>query len=111
MAESETKWERKARQNSTENTQVIGVSDYREHFKNHGKRVLDDRGNYDARRIAAWAPYVILPAIAVASRMVPVKHRPRFWVGTLVCYSVFSTIMYNTDTSNGDPDPEIIRVA
>ena len=102
MEEKETRWARKARLEAEANTAVVGAHSYREHFKRHGRTVLDDSSLYDWRRYAVWAPYVVLPGVAVTSRVIPKERRPQFWVGTLICYSLFSTIMYNSDTSSGE---------
>ena len=105
---------------------------YRQRFNQRGKNVLVDHSAWDVRRSMSWAcvprsismsplllaslpcslkirvcpthrPFVVLPTVVIASRAVPQKHRPTFWVGTLVFYGLVSTIMYNTDTS-GDAE-------
>ena len=94
----ETRWARRARIEAETETRVVGAHSYREHFKRHGQSVLDDSSAYDWRRYAVWAPFVVLPGVAVTSRIIPKERLPQFWVGTLIFYSLFSTVMFNTDT-------------
>ena len=101
----DTRWARKARANSTAKAVVggaVGVHAYRAQFNERGKSVLADRANYDFRRVMSWAPYVVLPGIAIASKAVPAEHRPRFWVATLVFYGCVSVGMYNSSAADED---------
>jgi hypothetical protein len=58
----------------------------------------------------SWAPYMVVPSVAVASRFIPKQHRVNVYVGTLLFYGFVSVIMYNTDSLT-DEAPEIIRVS
>ena len=106
-----TKWERREEEANKTPTEVVGAHSYRDDFKKRGRSVLADSDAYDVRRIATWAPFLVLPATVLASKAVPKAHRPRFWIGALVCYAIGSTIMYNTDTSSDGDGPAMITVS
>ena len=74
-----------------------GDVDYRAAFANNGNRILYDR-NKDARRWMSWAPYLVVPAVAIATNFTPKQYRIKLWVSTLVFYGIVSVGMYNTDT-------------
>lgn len=73
--------------------------DYREQFNARGKGVLSDGSLYDTRRVMSWAPYFVVPTVAVVTHAVPARHRIKVWVSTLVFYGGVSVAMYNTDTA------------
>ena len=83
-------------------------TDYRERFVQHGSSTLN--GSWDVRRTMTFAPYLVVPSVAIVSNWVPKQYRITVWISTLVAYGLVSTIMYNTDTSNDDPSPAVIRV-
>ena len=111
-APAETRWERRVRQTGAAKGEVVGVHAYRDAFNQKGHSVLSDTGSYGIRRMACYAPFVALPAAVIATRAVPVAHRPVFWIATLLGYGVASTVMYNTDASSyDDPTPPLIVVS
>ena len=59
----------------------------------------------------SWAPYAVVPGMAIASKFLPKQHRISAWIGTLVFYGFASSIMYNTDTSSDDAAPVLIQVS
>lgn len=66
-----------------------GAHPYREQFKAGGSRAL--QSSWDVRRVASWAPYAVVPLVAILSKAVPAKHRVRVWVGTLVFCDLVET--------------------
>ena len=46
----------------------------------------------------SWAPYIVVPAVAIATNFTPKQYRIKLWVSTLVFYGIVSVGMYNTDT-------------
>jgi hypothetical protein len=69
------------------------VHDYRTHFASHGKSIVHNRGAYDLRRITSWAPFIVVPSVALLTRAVPPTQRVRVWVGTLLAYGFVSALM------------------
>ena len=88
----------------------MGEDDYRTQFAARGSSTLM-KGAWDTRRMMSWAPYAVVPSVAIASKFLPKKHRIRAWVGTLVLYGIARSIMYNTDTSSDDAAPVLIQVS
>lgn len=84
-------------------------TDYRERFVHHGSSALT--GSWDLRRKMTFAPYFVVPSVAIVSNWIPKQYRITVWISTLVAYGLVSTIMYNTDSSSDDPSPAVIRVA
>lgn len=86
---------------SSSSVEAVGAAhDYRDQFLNHGRSKLYATDSYDLRRTLSWAPYVVVPAVAIATRLfVPKKYHVRAWIGTLLGYGVVSACMYSSDTS------------
>jgi cytosine/uracil/thiamine/allantoin permease len=90
---------------------MAGSEDAREQFNARGQSRM--AAAWDWRRSASWAPYLIVPSVAVCSRFVKKQQRVKVYVGTLVCYGLFSVIMYNTDASadwTDDKSPPLLLV-
>ena len=89
-----------ASSSSSSSVEAVAAHDYRDQFLNHGRSKLYATDSYDLRRTLSWAPYVVVPAVAIATRLfVPKKYHVRAWVGTLLGYGFVSVCMYSSDTS------------
>ena len=94
---------------ASQSREMEPVHPEREAFKRRGTLVMQNRGAYDLRRIMGWAPYLVVPSVAIASRAVPKEHRVNLWIGTLVFYGLVSVVMYNTDTGTDyDTSPPLV---
>ena len=89
---------------------AVQGANYREDFRQRGNVTLLSTEAYDARRMASWAPYVVVPFAFFVTNRVPKAYRVRAWTGCLVTFGLCSCIMYNTDTSSDGGPPELIRV-
>ena len=88
----------------------VDATAYREHFKQRGAVTLFSPEAFDSRRIASWAPYLVVPTAFFITNRAPKQHRVRVWAGCLGVFAFCSAIMYNTDTSADGDGPAIIHV-
>ena len=71
---------------------------YRDEFRRRGSTTIFSPETFDARRMASWAPYLVVPTAFFLTNRAPKEYRVHAWASSLVVFGVCSCIMYNTDT-------------